>query len=228
VGILLVSRRPDRLVDVLEQISRLRYHPVEVVVGLHGVGAPNEIRARAEVLGIEDKVRLLEFDEHLSLGECLNRAAEETGASILAKFDDDDRYGRWYLDEAVDELTATGADLVGKVSQYVHLTRSDQLVLYRAGKEHSETGYVNGPTFVMPRHTWERIGFPHRRSRVDSIFVRGLKATGGTIRSTSRYEFILGRHGDGHTWVASDERFLASGEVVGGGSDDAMVWLDLM
>lgn len=226
VGILLVSRRPDRAAGALEQISHLRYPALEVVVGLHGVGPVNEIRAVAEVLGIEDRVRFLEFDEHLSLGECLNRAAEATGASILAKFDDDDRYGRWYLDEAVDELTATGADLVGKTTQYVHLSQSDQLILYRPGKEHSETAYVNGPTFVMPRHTWERVGFPHRRSRVDSVFVRGLKAIGGTIRSSSRFEFILGRHGEGHTWVASDERFLASGEVVGRGSDEAMVWLD--
>ena len=226
VGILLISRWPDRLRIALDQISRLRYRHFEVVLGLHGVGSADVVRAQVTALGIEEKVRILEFEERLTLGECLNRAAEETGASILAKFDDDDRYGRWYLDEAVDELTSTGADLVGKASQYVHLTRSDQLLEYRPGSEYSEVGYVNGPTFVMPRHSWERVRFPHRRSRVDSIFVRGLKAVGGTIRSTSRFEFVLSRHGEGHTWMASDDRFLASGEVVGSGSDDSAVWLD--
>jgi hypothetical protein len=226
VGILLVSRWPDRLAIALEQISRLRYRHFEVVVGLHGVGSVEEIRSNVTALGIEDQVRLVEFGDGLTLGECLNRAAEETGASILAKFDDDDRYGRWYLDEAVDELTATGADLVGKATQYVHLTQSDQLIRYRPGKEFTEVAYVNGPTFVMPRHSWERVRFPHRRSRVDSIFVRGLKAAGGSIRSTSKYEFILGRHGDGHTWMASEDRFLAAGDVVGSGSDDSAVWLD--
>jgi hypothetical protein len=225
VGILLVSRWPNRLRTALEQISRLRYRPFEVVVGLHGAGALHEVRAQVTALGLEGKVRILGFEDRLTLGECLNQAAEQTGATILAKFDDDDRYGRWYLDEAVDELTATGADLVGKATQYVHLSQTDQLILFQPGKEYSELGYVNGPTFVMPRHTWEQVQFPHRRSRVDSVFVRGLKATGGTIRSSSRYEFILGRHGEGHTWMASDERFLASGEVAGRGSDDSQVWL---
>lgn len=225
VGILLISRRPDRVGTVLEQISRLKYPRYEVILGLHGWRRTDELRDHISSLSLDDSVEIVEFASEIPLGKCLNHAAEISGANMLAKFDDDDRYGPWYLDEAVDELSVSGADLIGKATQFVHLTGSDQLLLYQPGNENQVVGYVNGPTFVMPRRTWEIVRFPHRRARVDSVFVRGLKAVGGTIRSSSRFEFILGRYPEGHTWEATEERFLASSELVGAGRDDSQVWL---
>lgn len=226
VGILLISRRPERVTAVLDQIARLRYPRLRTVVGLHGAGEIGNVEAYVAGLGIEESVKVVSFDERWQLGRCLNAAAEMLGTGVLAKFDDDDRYGPWYLDEAVDELTMSGADLVGKMTQFVHLSHADQLVLYQPGQENTPVGYVNGPTFVLPRKSWEEVRFPHRRARVDSVFVRGLRAVGGSIRSTSRYEFVLGRHETGHTWETSDEHFLARGEVVGDGDATDQVWLD--
>jgi hypothetical protein len=226
VGVLLVTRRPDRLPVALEGISRIHYPHVKVVVGLHGAGDIGDATRLAASLGLEDRALLIRFDERWPLGRCLNEATSRVAAEVLAKFDDDDRYGPWYLDEAVDELASTGAELVGKLTQFVHLVHNDQLLLFQSGHENADVGYVNGPTFVMPRRSWEAVRFPHRRARVDSIFLRGLRVNGGRIRSTSRYEFVLGRYGQGHTWEASDEYFHGRSEVIGSGTHLSAVWLD--
>lgn len=226
VALLVVTRRPERVRGVLERVAAFRYPHVRVTVGLHGAGDAGEVRGIADELGTGERTTVRRFEEDWPLGRCLNEAAGSVGSAILAKVDDDDLYGPWYLDEAVAVLQETGADLVGKMTQYVHLVSSDRLVLFQPGKEHTEVGYVNGPTFVMPRTTWERVRFPHRRARVDSTFVRGLRAVGGTISTTSRYEFVLGRYPSGHTWETSEDHFLARGEVVGSGSDVSVAWLD--
>lgn len=226
VGLLVVTRRPERVPGLLERVAAFQYPHVRLVIGLHGEGDVGEVQGIADELGVGKRMTARRFQEDWPLGRCLNEAAGSVGSAVLAKIDDDDLYGPWYLDEAVAALQDTGADLVGKMTQYVHLVSSDRLVLFQPGKEYSEVGYVNGPTFVMPRVTWERVRFPHRRARVDSTFVRGLRAVGGTIRSTSRFEFVLGRYPSGHTWETSEDHFLARGDVVGSGSDVPVAWLD--
>ena len=226
VGVLLTTNNPDRLPLALDRLSRIRYRPVHVILGLHGFRPDGRVERLAEQWEGDRSLAVRTFDSRTSLGECLNEGAAMTSSPLLAKFDDDDLYGPWYLDEAVDELSRWKVDLVGKASQFVHLVESRQVVLFQPGRENVAVGYVNGPTFVMRRSTWENVRFPHRRGRVDSIFVRGLKAIGGSIRSSSRFEFVLVRHGSRHTWQTSDERFLARGEVVSRGSGLSEPWLD--
>ena len=226
VGVLLMTNNPDRLPLALDRLSRIRYRPMRVVLGLHGFKPNERVERLVEQWEGDRSLAVRVFDSAISLGRCLNESAEMTSSPLLAKFDDDDLYGPWYLDEAVDELSRSNADLVGKASQFVHLADSQQLVLFQPGRENAAVGYVNGPTFVMRRGTWEKVRFPHRRARVDSIFVRGLKAIGGSIRSSSRFEFVLTRQGSRHTWQASDDRFLAHGEVVSRGPDLSEPWLD--
>lgn len=79
--------------------------------------------------------------------------------------------------------------------------------------------YVPGASFVMPRCTWERVPFPHRRSRVDSTFVRGLRARDMAIWSSSRFELVIRRSEKGHTWSVSDDLLQARSEIVGRRSD---------
>lgn len=227
VGVLLVTNRPERLAEALTGIARLHYPRVEVVVGMHGPGfeaSPALVESWSATSGLSATV--LAFPDEATLGECLNRCAEATSAPILAKIDDDDIYGPWYLDEAVDVVASTGADLVGKATFAMILEGSDDLVLQAMGKENSEVAYVPGASFVMPRHTWEQIPFAHRRSRVDSTFVRGLRSRGMTVWASSRYEFVVRRSPSGHTWETSERLLRAQGERIGQGSDWSGLMLD--
>src|SRR5690606_3205171 len=164
VATLLVTNRPARLREALTGISNFRFPRVELVLGAHGssfddVDLDSVVGSWSESNGLP--VRVLRLPDEMSLGECLNRAADSTGASVIAKVDDDDIYGPHYLDEAVDVLSLSNADLVGKATFAVLLERSDDLVLQSVGKENAEVSYVPGASFVMPRSTWERLPFAH-------------------------------------------------------------------
>ncbi|HEX6946856.1 MAG TPA: hypothetical protein VF246_05865 [Acidimicrobiia bacterium] len=218
VAALLVTNRPSRVAEALETVTAFRYPRIELMLGLHGDGFDlTDLSRRLEKL--EDVpsigVKLLRFPDEMSLGECLNCLAEGSGAQVLAKIDDDDMYGPWYLDEAVDVLQVSGADLVGKATYAVAVESRDELLLQSHGKENAEVGYVPGASFVMRRHTWEQVPFAHRRSRVDSTVIRGLRARGMTIWSSSRFEFVVRRSASGHTWQVSDELLSAQGERIG-------------
>lgn len=223
VGVLLVTNRPDRLSEALEVVGRFEYPRAEVVVGLHGAGFDDGlVESWSERTG--RPATQLRFPEGMTLGECLNRCASATSAAILVKLDDDDIYGPWYLDEAVDVAATTGADLVGKATFSMLLEDAGDLVLQTLGKENAEVAYVPGASFVVPRRTWEQVPFAHRRSRVDSTFVRGMRSRGMSIWSSSRYEFVVRRSSAGHTWQTSEQLLKAQGERIG----DASRWSDLM
>jgi len=230
VGLLFVTNRPALLSSALDRMRGFRYPRVELIVGLHGdgfdlAGVESRLEGMADHLA---RIELMRYPEAMTLGECLNRAADASTAQILAKIDDDDFYGPWYLDEAVDVLEASGADLVGKATHAIIIEGRDELVLHRQGKENSQVAYVPGASFVMPRATWEQVRFAHRRSRVDSTFIRGLRASGMSIWSSSRFEFVIRRAQTGHTWQVSEELLSTEGEIIGRSSDWETMLLDHM
>jgi hypothetical protein len=137
---------------------------------------------------------------------------------LWAKIDDDDTYGPRYLEEAVSGIDLSGADLVGKHTHFLHDSDLDETFLMEAGNENCFGPYVPGPTFLGRRRTWEEVPFAHRFARIDSTFVRGVTALGMKVYSTSRYEFVLGRGGDGHTWHVDRSRYAAKGKPVESGS----------
>jgi hypothetical protein len=207
VGALLVSRRPGEVPGAVARMAIQSYRPVELVVGLHGVKSTPHIQAA--IAACELQVTLLELDGDLSLGECLNRAAGATSASVLAKIDDDDHYGPAYLEDGVHALRHSGAGVVVKAAQFTYLAARDETVLRRARQEHVFLdGSTAGATFLIQRSLWEAVRFPHRTRGEDLRFLRGVRAVGGSVYAGSRWEFCYVRKA-GHTWTAADETFLA-------------------
>ncbi|MEE9180140.1 MAG: glycosyltransferase family A protein, partial [Vicinamibacteria bacterium] len=172
VGVLLVSNRPEELPKAITGVRSASYPRIHLVVGAHGFRPGRDLdRVVEEASSDLDAVSLLRFDSDLSLGACLNAAAERTGAQVLAKIDDDDSYGPGYLNDQVQALRYSGSEVVGKATQYVYLEEDDKTYLVAPGNEESFTTYVPGPTLVFRRRAWEASPFPHRRQRVDSIFL---------------------------------------------------------
>lgn len=213
VTAVVVTNRPERLGHVLETLRRFDYPKLKVVVGTHGFTIDPEVLSRFED-GLGERLLVERLDEAWSLGRCLNHVMERTTTHVWAKIDDDDYYGPLYLDEAVIELQTTGADLAGKLTHFLYDTEGDRTYLMQPGNEHRETAYVPGPSFVGRRAAWERVPFAHRRARVDSTFVRGLRAVDLSIYSTSRFEFAVGRGAVDHTWQLDESHYEARGRLV--------------
>ena len=211
IAAVLVSHRSEDVPAVVSSLLRQTHRPVEIVVALHGERITSEIEASASDAGLP--MTLLELDRDLTLGECLNLAAAETSAPILAKIDDDDHYGPAHLEDSFHALCYSGADIVGKGTHFTYLAAHDTTVLRRPGIEETFTdGSPNGATLVFRREVWDEAGFPHRPRHVDTGFLRAARRNGASVYVSSRWEFCYVRRSEGHTWDAEDEVFMAGSE----------------
>ncbi len=208
---LLVSHRPDDLPHAIARFLRQGYPATELVVGVHGAAVSADVEKALAAADVPTE--LLVFDPAMTLGECLNRAAETTSAPILAKIDDDDHYGPAYIEDGVQALMYSGAPIVGKGAQFTYVADADRTVLRRHRDEDTFIdGSPTGATLVVQRSLWERVGFPHRPRRVDVLFVRAARRLDATVYANSRWEFCYVRRGDRHTWATDDTTFLAGAE----------------
>ena len=202
---LLVSMRPDDVGPAIDRFAAQEHADKELIVVCHGFPAA-DARHRLEQASVAGRV--LEASSDVSLGACLNSAAGATAAPILAKIDDDDHYGPGYLTDAVQALSYSGADVVGKATQFTYVQSDDVTVLRRAGVEEQMTdGSVAGGSMVMRREIWHDVRFADRPRRVDALFLRGARALGARIYATSRWDFVYVRHGSDQTWRADDAVF---------------------
>jgi hypothetical protein len=206
VGAVLVTNRPDRVGAAVRSIGRQSYPDVDLVVVLHGIDvAPSELEGAATVV---------HAPETWSLGRCLNAGVERTGASVIAKIDDDDHYGPHHLEDSVHTLLTSDAGVVGKAAMYVYVADEDRTVIRRAGDEERYVGgTMPGGSLVFHRRVWDETPFPHRPRFVDAVFLDAARGNGERTRAGHRFEFCLVRHGAAHTYQASTDMFLAGAET---------------
>lgn len=230
VAAILVSMRPDQAVAALDMLRRQTYRPMSVVVGLHGVQPTPALAKSIDRVDDAIPIEVLEFPGHLSLGECLNRAIEASGAEILAKIDDDDFYGPAHIEDGVHALEYSGAGIVGKGAQFTYVEAEDRTVLRRQ-REHETYlgGSPTGATMLIRRHIWEQVGFPHRPRQVDVLFTRAARHNGARVYAGSPWEFCYVRAARTHTWTTPTATFLAgAAEMWDGLRPQTMVAPDLV
>ena len=131
VSVLVPTRRPDRLRDVVAAVASQSYPRVELVLGLHGEGFDDSELDRLQQPGFP--IQTVSVPEERCLGDVLNHALAAAQGSLIAKFDDDDLYGADHLWDLVLASEYSGAALVGKVSEYVYLAGADCTIRRFAG-----------------------------------------------------------------------------------------------
>ena len=214
VAVIASTNRPDQLHHLFAQVGRQQGVEVELCIMQHGFFLDeNKLQELASEHGIVPR-HILAGHESLELGDCLNKLVAMSSSPYIAKMDDDDFYGEYYLYDLVQAQRFSGADLVGKQAVYVDLVSSGAKILRSPEKEHRWTEFVAGPTLFGPRETFEEFPFASRTRGEDSDFLNRLVKAGKRIYSSDRFNFVQVRHGNSHTWEIDDLEFLANGVVV--------------
>ncbi len=221
VSILLATRRPDRVVAAIDAVSGQTYPRLELVLALHGDGFDRtEIDRRLHDL--EHPARVVEAPGHLPLGAVLNLIAAEASGSLLTKFDDDDVYGPEHLWDLVLAQEYSRADLIGKGAEFVYLEGSD-VTLHRfrgGGERYITTQSVAGGALMITRHCFDAVlGWRSIPRSVDQALIADVVGGGHCAYRTHGMGYLLVRHGEGHTWQADDEYFLAQAHETRAGCD---------
>jgi hypothetical protein len=210
VSALLVTKRLEHVVEALAGIEAQTYPNLELVLCLHGVELPPQLRARVVASG--RPVEFLTLPRAYGFGEAAGRATARARGSLVTKFDDDDTYGPEHIWDLVLARYHSGATMVGKGAEFVHLQSLNTTVRRDAGPPETFTPVVAGGTMLISRGDLEQVGGwrPVPRS-IDRGLMDRVHRAGGMIYRTHPLGYVYHRRSDGHTWDPGLEYFLRGG-----------------
>ena len=207
------TMRPGQVGHVMRFIAGQVHPDVELVLVTHGFELDaGKARALAEEAGL-DPDRLVVRTRAVSetLGSLMNSGVAAASGRYVAKMDDDNVYADHYLSDLVRAFDYTEASVVGKWAHYAHLTATGATLLRFPDAEHRYVDLVQGGTLLLERALAARLRFEDVPSRVDTTFLEKVRAEGGRVYSSDRFNFVSVRAAtpDGHTWPISDIELLA-------------------
>lgn len=210
VSVVLATRRPELLPHALAQVASQTHRRLELVLGLHGDGfdRPRVDRLVAEALP-HIHCEVVVAPARVRFGAVLARATRAASGRLVAKFDDDDRYGPDHVADLVLARRYSGADVVGKSFEYIHFPDLDVTVQRPIHPAEAYTRFVAGGTLLVAADDLAAVGGwrPVRRG-VDRALLDAVRAAGGSAYAMTGLGYVYVRHGDGHTWRVDTQRLL--------------------
>lgn len=208
VSILCATMRPDQLDHVIQQMNRQEYGSLECVLALHGDAFPSDA-AQYAARNLRSPHTVLRQPSERSFGDVLNAATAAASGELVTKMDDDDDYGPNHCMDLKLAWQYSGATLVGKAAEFVHLEGLGMtLRRFSSGGERWHD-LLAGGTLLLSREDLARAGgWSNSPRRVDRLLIEALKEQGGSIYRTHGFEYVLRRHAQSHTWQTEYGYFL--------------------
>lgn len=202
--------------NVFQNYEKQLYRDKELIIILNKDDMDRRIwEARAKQ---STNVTVYQLPEQTTLGECMNYGVLQAKYSTIAKFDDDDYYGKPYLAQAMTAMKKTGADIVGKTSVFMYFEQEKLLAINRPGNEHRFMKYgLKGATLVFKKEVAENVEFPHIDLGEDTYFLKGCVREGYRLYSTDKYHYACIRKNQSghHTWDVKQDILLRESAILG-------------
>ncbi|MBQ8997868.1 MAG: glycosyltransferase [Clostridium sp.] len=141
-------------------------------------------------------IHIYKLPENKPLGSCLNYAIEKSSYNTIAKFDDDDYYGPYYLDEAKHTFLKEGCSILGKQRTYYYLEKYKKLILKKNAIENDYVKSLMGSTLCFKKDVFDKVKFEDISIREDYYFNKKCIKNGYKLYSTSKYNHLVFKHAD--------------------------------
>ena len=198
VSVVAATNRPEMLDRMVANVA-LQDHPnLELVLALHGDGFPVTDPVAPDGLTLT----VLRFAADAVFGHVLSAASAAASGEWVAKMDDDDWYGAEHISDLVFAAGYSGADLVGKGSEFVYLEDAGRTIRRGLGTGEAPSRTLSGGTLLVPRG-------------VDVALIDDVASAGGTLWRTHPFGYLLNRtpvEEHRHTWDVDDHYFERQAE----------------
>ncbi len=204
VTVIVLTHR-DRFVDhLVAQLSQLRYPRLQLIVGLHGVQIDHQRFA-----AIPGDVEIVDIAADVPFGTALQHLSQRADGNLISKMDDDDYYGPEHIWDLVLARMYSGATLVGKALDWIHVESANVTAFRPEYAAESYAPFIAGGTMLISRADLDAVGGwrPVPKS-VDRALINQVRDSGGAIYRTHGLGYLYERRGEGHTANAVEEHFL--------------------
>ena len=208
VSAVLLTNRETYLTHALQQIAKLDYPNLQVLVGLHGLELTSaRIAELMDLAGRE--LEFISIAGNLSFGAAMQVASQRADGELITKMDDDDYYGANHIWDLVLARMYSGAQVVGKALDWIYLEGEDTTVFRPTYAAEKYSFFIAGGTILISRADLDGVGGwrPVTKS-IDRALLETVKQAGGLIYRTHGLGYIYVRHLASHTAIVDDEHFL--------------------
>lgn len=152
-----------------------------------------------------ENINVYKLPEKITLGECLNFGINKSNFNYIAKFDDDDYYGPYYLDEAYNIFSNYDCEVVGKYKTFSYFEKFNKLMLLKDEIENTYTNTIMGSTICFNKYIVEKVQFRHVSIKEDYLFSNDCLNNGYKLFASSRFNHIVFKHADNnkHTFKSN-------------------------
>ena len=205
VSVVVATNRPTLVGRITAEVAAQDYPNLELILALHGDGFPEADPSTPTGL----PVTVLRFPSEAVFGTVLSEASAAASGEWLAKMDDDDWYGADHLSDLVAAADYSGADLIGKGSEFVYIEDDDVTIRRDLGNSEVESRTLAGGTLLVrtealrATHGWRGVA-----RGVDVALIDDVVAAGGRVWRTHPFGYLLRRTGGAHTWRVDNRYFL--------------------
>ena len=212
VSAVLLTNRETYLTHAMQQIAKMDYPNLQVLVGLHGLELTSaRIAELMDLAGRE--LEFISIVGNLSFGAAMQVASQRADGELITKMDDDDYYGANHIWDLVLARMYSGAQVVGKALDWIYLEGEDTTVFRPTYAAEKYSFFVAGGTILISRADLDGVGGwrPVAKS-IDRALLECVKQTGGLIYRTHGLGYMYVRHLAPHTASVSSEHFLTKTE----------------
>ena len=208
VSVVVATKRPENVARVCEIVKKQDYKNLELVFALHGEGFAADADYE-RLTGENLPLTILRFPTEEIFGDVLSKASSVAQGEWVTKIDDDDWYGKEHVSDLILATNYSNADLVGKSSEFVYLTKQDQTIRRDLGNSEVESPTLGGGTLLVrssllkETHGWRSLS-----KGVDVALIEDAMLVGGRVWRTHPFGYLLRRSEGEHTWEIDDRYFL--------------------
>ncbi|MGG7620397.1 glycosyltransferase [Bacillus coreaensis] len=204
-SIITCTVRDECMDNVFKNYQKQDYKEKELIIILNKDSMDVDKWKRRSVL--DRNIKIVQLPQYTSLGDCLNYGVECSKYKTIAKFDDDDFYGPYYINEAMNVIENTKAMVVGKSTFYIYFQQEKSLYLYNCNNEqrfinphkhYSTKDFLAGASLVINKDVFKHVTFPSLNLGEDSNFQQECLKNDILMYSTSRHHFAYIRYPYSH------------------------------
>lgn len=151
ISVITCTNRDTFRFNIKENFKRQKWNGKELIIILNEDSL--NLKEWETYFKEEENVIIKQLEESCTLGECLNYGIQLAKYDYIAKMDDDDYYGRDYLENSFEQLKKSSAKVIGKTSIYMYFEEDQTLQLFNpykyAPEQLQQTEGVYNPKVLM-------------------------------------------------------------------------------
>lgn len=204
--IICVSKRPENLAHIVKNIQRQSYKNLAAHIILNvDQRQADYCKYACQSLDIPD-LRLSIIDTQYNIGSCLNSGIQSSSATYWFKFDDDDYYGKFYIEDIINYYTLGNFDAVFKPAFFTSFRDKTLWGRKATADRYFTNGLDNygcgatlsGRRCILPFSSV-------RRNSCDSAWQDALRRNQSSIFIGDNFNYCTFRHApENHTWQIDD------------------------